>query len=252
MSIEQPYPELGEAPPEYPDWVVRPSVITIEGELATGKDAVCEILCRNYGYRYLEVSGIARGLTVAFLEERLPRDDEAAIRRFYRDAEVRLDTGGGEVRTIVNGADVTDRLRDPDTYETSSYLMRYPIVPESVVRASQTFARDGNIVMNGRLLGREVWPGAELQLFLIADFRTRLGRRFRQLQGENPDISKGAVERTMREREGREAAAGSSIASSWAIIVDTTELSIPRTAITAVEAHNERMTRLTRARRSRK
>ncbi|MDP9212120.1 MAG: (d)CMP kinase [bacterium] len=240
MNTEQPKSEIREGSPEYPDWFRRPDVITVEGELATGKDMVCEILCREYGYRYLEISAIGRGLAVAFTTEGIPREDEEAVGRFYREAKVELTEENGAPGVVVNGVDVTPRLRDADTYEMSSYLLRYPVVPGKVAETAQGIVREGNVVLNGRFLAREVWPGAELQLFLIGDFDTRLERRFRQLRAKDPGVSREEVERAMREREGKESAVGAHVASATGIIVDTTRLSVPETVIVAVETYGKR------------
>ncbi|MEX2209507.1 MAG: (d)CMP kinase [Patescibacteria group bacterium] len=241
MSAERPEPGIPEIPEKLPRWHRRPQVITVEGELAAGKDTLCATLCEAYGFRYLDVSGIGRGLAAATLREGVDLENETAVGRFYAEADVDFAMEGSEASVCVNGADVTADLKTPETYDTSARLIRYPFAPLRVGEIARDFIRPGNVVVNGRRLTNDIWPGAELQLFLIGDFEVRLERRFRELYKANPATTRKAVADAMRRREAEEAAAGTGTASTSSLIIDTTALAPDGVASTVVESHNRKI-----------
>ncbi len=240
MRAERPEPGIPEIPEKLPEWHRRPQVITVEGELAAGKDTLCATLCEAYGFRYLDVSGIGRGLAAAALREGVDLEDEAAVARFYAEADVDFAMQGSGASVCVNGADVTADLKTPETYDASARLIRYPFAPMRVGEIARDSIRRGNVVVNGRRLTSDIWPGAELQLFLTGDFEVRLERRFRELREADPATTREAVADAMRRRAAEEAAAGASAASASSLIVDTTVLAPDEVANTVVESHNKR------------
>jgi cytidylate kinase len=239
IYIEQRMPEYTEVP----KWKHRPSVITIEGLAATGKDTTAGLLCEYYGYRFHSVSAVGRGIAVGCLLAELPREDKQAISEFARTTPISIDTVGMHMQVQVDGTDVTERLFAEETSDMSSYLLRYEAVRDRARDVSLEEVRRGNVVVGGRYVASEAAPGAELQLFFTASEAERVRRRFHERSQAEPDLTEEEVARHIRDRDANEIKAGGATASRPAIMIDTTTLTPAGTVAAIVEAHNQRFHR---------
>ena len=86
------------------------------------------------------------------------------------------DTRRSTLRVVVNGADVTDRLRTPEVTLAAAQVSRLPEVRSKLLEIQRSFARDKGVVMEGRDIGTVVFPNAPLKVFLKADVEERARR----------------------------------------------------------------------------
>jgi cytidylate kinase len=238
-AVEFPEPET------LPEWISRPDVITIEGPPATGKSSISAALCERYGYRYLHISAVARGLAVAFSEQSpldretaLDADYGPAVREFYNRAVVGVRREGMDTRVRVNGTDVSDRLFTPETGELAAGLMRYENVQRRVAGLAGEFAAEGNIILDGRLVAATVAPEAELHIFLQTDGEERVRRRFEQRQPTDPVLTLEDVAAELTARDKKERAAGAHRPFGGSLIVDTTGRTVEESAGEIVGVYN--------------
>lgn len=229
-----------------PDWVVRPDVITIEGLAATGKGSVSEILCDRYGYRYLNISSIGRGLAVGFAQ-RFPwltensmslADYEITIPEFYETAVIEAKVTGMSTRVRINGVEVTKQLHTPETDAAASYLFGYEPVRRRVAEFARDFATEGNIILDGRTVAATVAPEADLHIFLETDREERIRRRYQARLATNPNVTIEQVAAEVDERDRKEKLGGAHHPFGGSLIVDTTGATAIRSAREIVTVYN--------------
>ena len=161
----------------------QPGIIAIDGPVASGKTVVGRLLAQRLGYRFLDTGSMYRAATWAALKENVDMAREEDLSRLAAGLrmEIASVTGDGD-RLLVNGEDVTDKLRDAQVEEWVSPVSKVPGVREALVREQRKLAQKGKMVMVGRDIGTVVLPEAQVKIFLVASPEERARRRYQELR----------------------------------------------------------------------
>ncbi len=198
-----------------------PSVIAIDGPVASGKTTVGRELARRLGYAFVDTGVYYRAVTIAALDAATSLDDEAALTRLADAMVVRLGDGGQSVS--VDGVDVTSRLRAPEVDAAVSAVAKVGGVRRAMVAQLRATAKGGDVVMVGRDIGTQVLPDAA-KVYLDASPEERARRRFRELMGTEQARSEAEVLRNLELRDtidsGREDSPLRVAEDAWRIVTD--------------------------------
>jgi len=162
-----------------------PRYIAIDGPVASGKSAVGSRVARQLGYRFVDTGSMYRAITWLALERGIDLHDEAALTQLGERAQLTLAPGTGDepesTRVLLDGVDVTDRLRSAEVGEAVSLVSRVPGVRKAMVALQRQLAAKGGVVMAGRDIGTVVLPDAPLEVYLDASPEERIRRRHEEL-----------------------------------------------------------------------
>ncbi len=149
-------------------------VIAIDGPAGSGKSTVARRVAEALGWSYLDTGAMYRAVTVRVLALGLDAGDAASVARVAASCVL----GVGE-RVVIDGEDVTDRLRDDDVNRAVSAVAANPGVRSAMVERQRAFARhqDHGTVVEGRDITTVVFPRAELKVYLTASDEERARRR---------------------------------------------------------------------------
>jgi cytidylate kinase len=214
--------------PGVPGWSLMPGIrVAIDGPVGAGKTSAGRLLARRLGFRFLDTGLMYRAVTLAALDEGVPLEDDALV-ALARRCEVRPETRGGKDRIMLNGHDVTARLRGEKVDRSVSAVSAVAGVRKVLVDAQRRIARSGAIVMVGRDIGTVVLPGAEVKLYLTASPETRARRRHEEIrQGGGVESYEDVLDRLSRRDELDSSRAASPLKPApGARIVDTDGLSL--------------------------
>jgi cytidylate kinase len=125
---------------------------------------------------------------------------------------------------LLDGKDVSIRIRDRDVTEAASRVSVHPAVREWMVARQQDLGKVGGVVMEGRDIGTQVFPHADLKIFLDADPVVREQRRLDQNRIKGPSAQSIAAELRERDLRDRNRAASPLVAASDAVTIDSTNL----------------------------
>jgi cytidylate kinase len=200
--------------------------------VASGKSAVGARLAWRLGYGFVDTGAMYRAITLAALERKLDLQDEAALSELARSVSITLDPGPPEApeasRVLVDGVDVTDRLRSTEVGAAVSLVSRVRAVREAMVEQQRRLAREGGIVMAGRDIGTVVLPDAPLKVYLDASPEERVRRRYEELVAAGRELTEAQVRDELAQRDAIDSARSVSPLrpADDAVVLDTDHLSL--------------------------
>jgi CMP/dCMP kinase len=218
-------------------------VIAIDGPAGSGKSTLAAQLARVYGYTNIETGAMYRALALKAIETHVAFDDSAALGALARRSRIELEPREDGNRVLLDGVDVSERIRRQDVTEAASQVSVHPPVRDWMVRRQQEMGGSGGIVMEGRDIGTKVFPQAEVKIFLDAAPEARGTRRF--LQNPAASAPEAAVLAEMRARDERDRSRANSplVPAPDAVIIDSTHLTLEEVVARAREIVDARLGR---------
>src|SRR5258708_3994871 len=199
----------------------RKLIIAMAGPAGAGKSSIASRLARKLGYVNLESGAMYRALALKAIEWDASFDDEAALLKMAQDSRITLDRTIGGNHVLLNGKDVSARIRERDVTEAASRVSVHPKVREWMVARQREMGIGGGVVMEGRDIGTKVFPDADLKIFLDADPVIREQRRLDQQQVKGASAQTMATELRERDRRDRTRAASPLVAAEDALVLDS-------------------------------
>ncbi|ADW69811.1 (d)CMP kinase [Granulicella tundricola] len=217
-------------PPPNPTPRQQP-VIAIDGPAGAGKSTLAAHLARRFGFLNLETGAMYRALAYKAIDSDLDLDDEVQLLALTPHTTIALEPTREGNRVLLDGRDVSRRIRDADVTAAASRLSVHPRVRVWMVAQQRALGIQGGVVMEGRDIGTAVFPDAEVKIFLDADPNVRGTRRFRQVapdQHEVAPVTEAAVLAEMRARDDRDRNRAESPLKPApdAILLDSTSMSL--------------------------
>ncbi|HTZ84371.1 MAG TPA: (d)CMP kinase [Candidatus Acidoferrales bacterium] len=200
-------------------------IIAIDGPAGAGKSTIASRLARKLGYVNLESGAMYRALALKAIDTDTSFDDEAALVKLAEGSHIRLEPTLGGNRTILDGKDVSSRIRERDVTEAASRVSVHPKVREWMVSHQRAMGAGGGVVMEGRDIGTKVFPDADLKIFLDADPVVREQRRMAQQKIQGELAASVAAELRERDRRDRTRAASPLVAAPDAVQINSTAMS---------------------------
>lgn len=218
-------------------------VIAIDGPAGAGKSTLAAYLARRFGFLNLETGAMYRAFALRALEAGTSLNDEAALERLTQTANIVLEPRPNDSnRVLLDGVDVTLRIRDKDVADAASQVSVHPRVRAWMVARQRDMGRQGGVVMEGRDIGTHVFPDAEVKIFLDAADSVRGQRRFLQKFDSNESVPDSHtpedVLAAVRERDARDR---SRVASPLEPAPDAVHLDTSRMTLEQVQRQAEEL-----------
>ena len=175
-------------------------VITIDGPSGAGKGTVAKMLAQRLGYKYLDTGALYRAVAWKVRKDGINMNDSKALKALLQD--LRIDFSDSKV--MVNGIDVSSKIRTAEIGEMSSQVSAIPVVREALFDLQRQICLRGKVVIEGRDTGTTIFPEAVHKFFLDADVVERARRRFRDLMETGTDVTLESTIEDIKKRDRRD------------------------------------------------
>lgn len=157
------------------------SSIAIDGPAGAGKSSIAKALSKRLGYIYIDTGAMYRAVALFFLENNVSDGKDSRIESLLDKLEISIKYEDGAQKVILNGEDVTGKLRLEEIGKLASKFSAIGSVREKLVALQRKLAQKENVVMDGRDIGTVVLPNADLKIYLSASSKVRAKRRYLEL-----------------------------------------------------------------------
>ena len=155
-------------------------VIAIDGEAGTGKSTLAKNIAKKYNIVYMDTGAMYRCVTLEMLNNDISMDDVEKIEKMLDDIKIEIRNDDDEDKFFLNGKDVTKKIREQKVNDNVSQVSHIPIVRERMVELQRKLANGKKIVMEGRDIGTNVFPNAQVKIYLTASAHVKAKRRYEQ------------------------------------------------------------------------
>ncbi len=168
--------------------------IAIDGFSSCGKSTIAKAISMKYKMRYIDTGAMYRAITLYCIQNNIIVNGVVNIDMLESNlsninVEFVYDLKEEMSHTILNQINVEDEIRGIEVSENVSIIAKIQMVREKLVFLQQKIGEQKNVVMDGRDIGTKVFPDAEVKFFITADAEVRAGRRLRELQLKNEEVS---------------------------------------------------------------
>lgn len=218
-------------------------VLAIDGPAGGGKGTIAKAMSEKMNLVNIDTGAMYRCIALRILRENVKLDELDRIQEILDTTNIELKNENGEPKVFLNGEDVSKLIRTEEVSAMASSSSTLQIIREKLVELQRKCADGKNVVMEGRDIGTKVFPNADVKIFLTATPEERARRRQKQLQEKGQDVDYETVLNDIKERDHRDStrAIDPLRQAEDAVLLDTTDLSIPEVVARVEEIVKEKM-----------
>lgn len=178
--------------------------IAIDGPAGAGKSTIAKLVAKEKGYIYVDTGAMYRGLAIHFLKKGIQPDEKEKIIDACKDAEVSIGYEDGAQQIYLNGENITFMLREEAVGNMASISSAVPEVRAKLLDLQRNLAKEKDVVMDGRDIGTNVLPNADVKIYLTASVECRANRRFKELTEKGIACNYDEIAQDIQERDTRD------------------------------------------------
>ena len=216
--------------------------IAIDGPAGAGKSTIAKMAAKKLDFIYVDTGAMYRAMALYVLEQNIDPQDQAKVAAVCPDIDVTILYEDGVQQVLLNGKNVSAEIRQEIVGNTASKISVIKEVREKLVALQRQLAAKENVVMDGRDIGTNVLPDADLKIYLTASSKVRAERRYKELveKGVKADFNKIEEDIIIRDRQDMEREIAPLKQADDAVLVDSSDMTIEE-VVDAIVAEFEKV-----------
>lgn len=176
-------------------------IVAVDGTAGSGKGSITKVVAEKLNLVTIDTGAMYRSVTLAMLEENVGVEELDKIAEILKDIKIEFVEDGENKKIFLNGKDVTLKIRSKEVNEFVSPVSTIKIVREHLADMQRKMAKSIDVIMEGRDIGTNVFPNADVKIYLDATPEERAMRRFKQNQENGIDIPFEEILKNVKERD---------------------------------------------------
>ena len=172
--------------------------ITIDGYAATGKGTVTKEIAKRLNILQVDSGSLYRTFGLYTIENNVDITNEQELEEAILKSNISL---GADAKVYIGTRDVSSLIRTEQVAKAASNVAKLRKVREYILKIQRGLSKEQDVIMEGRDIGSEVFPDAELKIFLNADVEERAKRRYLELVNKGKDVNFEEVRAQLIERD---------------------------------------------------
>lgn len=164
--------------------------IAIDGPAGAGKSTIARLAAKELGFVYVDTGAMYRAIALYLLDNKTDINDEKALKNALNNIHINIVYESGVQHVFLDLQDVSTEIRSEKVGNMASTSSALPPVREKLLDLQRSIASKNDVIMDGRDIGTNILPDAELKIYLTASVDVRAKRRYDELilHGERPDL----------------------------------------------------------------
>ena len=212
--------------------------VAIDGPVGVGKSTTARNVAAALNMTYIDTGAMYRAVALYIIRNGIDPSDEPSVTATLSKINITLSHKDGQQRVYLNNEDITEEIRTQAISENTSVIASYASVREKLVSEQKQLAQTVHVVMDGRDIGSQVLPWAQVKIYLDADVDTRAARRANDLaaKGQPVDMTQIRKETIIRDERDKTRAHSPLIQTKDAIYVDSSHMT-PEAVVFVIVEH---------------
>ncbi|MCR4674435.1 MAG: (d)CMP kinase [Lachnospiraceae bacterium] len=175
--------------------------VAIDGPAGAGKSTIAKRLAKELDFIYVDTGAMYRGIALYMIQNGIDGNNEDAVSKEVENVNVSIAYEKGAQKVLLNGEDVSGKIRTEEVSAMASKTSAYKAVREKLLDLQRDMASQNNVLMDGRDIGTTILPNADVKIYLTASVETRAKRRYDEYiaKGESCDLK--AIEEDIKTRD---------------------------------------------------
>lgn len=163
-------------------------LIAVDGPVGAGKSTISDEVAKALNILHLDTGAMYRAVGLAALKKGVDLEDEAAVSALLESITVDVAYQNGRQKTLLDGEDVSEKIRTQKAGQAASAVSRYGAVRRAMVERQRALATHTDMLLDGRDIGTVVLQDAPVKIYLTASCQARAARRRAQLLKKGVDV----------------------------------------------------------------
>lgn len=176
--------------------------IAIDGPSGAGKSTIAKTIAKELGYIYIDTGAMYRAVGLASVRNEIDTSKNIkAVVELLPEIDIDIKYVNGEQHVYLGTEDVSHLIRTPEISLAASHVAVIREVREKMVEFQRKLALNHNCIMDGRDIGTNVLPDANVKIFLTANTKDRAERRYLELKAKGENVTFEEVLKDMEFRD---------------------------------------------------
>ena len=210
--------------------------IALDGPSGAGKSSLAKAIAKKMSIVYVDTGALYRSIGLYVSRQGIDPKSAEAVSTCLSGISLSLAFNEQGQRVILNGEDVSDKIRTPEMSMYASAVSAISAVRAFLLETQRSMARENSVIMDGRDIGTVIIPDAEVKIFLVASPEARAKRRHAELlaKGETCTYEEVLADMVERDKNDSGRAIAPAIPAEDAVFLDNSALSFEDTVEAAL------------------
>jgi len=221
--------------------------IAIDGPAGAGKSTIARLAARKLGFLYVDTGAMYRAIALFLLDSETDVTNEKALEKALKNININIAYERDVQHVFLNLQDVSAEIRSEKVGNMASKTSAIPKVREKLLDLQRDIAKKHDVLMDGRDIGTNILPNADLKIYLTASVEVRAKRRFDELKtmGEWPNLDKIQKDIEQRDYQDMNRAIAPLKQAEDAVLIDSSDMTIDEVVDMIVRLAAERKDKYT-------